>query len=223
VTQDQHPELDWQDGVPVARRFGDPYFSLDDGWAETLHVFLAGNGLPQRFRPEFHIAELGFGTGLNCFAALSLWIEVGAVGPLRFTSFERFPMATDDMARALTIYPALRELAEPVLEWLAKGETSVRTPTLHLDLVLGDARETLSRWDGVADAWFLDGFAPAKNPELWEADLLAEVARHTSPRGTAATYSAAGAVRRGLADAGFRVERRNGYGRKRHMSVATME
>ena len=129
-------------------------------------------------------------------------------------------MAPADMARALAAYPELATLSKPMLDAMARGETQVKTPDLHLTLILGDARDTLPRWQGRADAWFLDGFSPAKNPELWEPELLAEVARHTTPHGTAATYSAAGRVRGALAEAGFSVERRPGYGRKRHMTVA---
>ena len=93
MTDDQQADVDWQGPVPVARRFDDPYFSLEDGLAETAHVFLAGNDLPKRFHSDFHIAELGFGTGLNALAAWNLWRETGQTGQLRFTSFEAFPMA----------------------------------------------------------------------------------------------------------------------------------
>ena len=89
---------------------------------------------------------------------------------------------------------------------------------MDLQLILGDARETLPRWPGRADAWFLDGFSPAKNPELWGESLMAEVARHTAPGGTFATYTAAGHVRRSLAAAGFAVERAPGFAGKRHMT-----
>ena len=223
MTEDQHPDLDWQGGVPVARRFDDPYFSLQDGLAETHHVFLEGNGLPERFRPGFHIAELGFGTGLNCFAALRAWRSAGVEGPLRFTTFECFPMAAADMERAVSVYPEIAAVAKPVLQALADGLESLEINDLFLTIVKGDARNTLPGWNGTADCWFLDGFSPAKNPELWEPGLLAEVARHTAKGCTAATYSAAGAVRRALAEAGFAVERKPGYGRKRHMTVARLE
>lgn len=217
---EDHPELDWKGDVPVARAFDDPYFSLADGLAETRHVFLAGNGLPERFRPGFQIAELGFGTGLNLLAAWVAWRTSGATGPLRFTSFERFPMAVADMARAHTVYPELAEVSERLLAGLqAEG---FQDETLELTVVIGDARQTLPRWGGAADAWFLDGFSPAKNPELWEPRLLQAVARHTRACGTAATYSAAGGVRRGLQDAGFNVARLPGFGRKRHMTVARL-
>lgn len=219
---DHHPKLSWRDGVPVAEDFDDPYFSLQDGLAETRHVFLGGNDLTARFAPGFRIAELGFGTGLNLFAALALWKEAGISGPLRFTTFERFPMAARDMARALDRYPGIARLAAPVLARLAEGARRVRCGDLDLTLIVGDARETLRDWPGKADAWFLDGFAPARNPELWEPPLLAEVAAHTVPGGTFATYTAAGGVRRALAAAGFVVERRPGYGRKRHMTVGRL-
>ncbi|MEO0746057.1 MAG: tRNA (5-methylaminomethyl-2-thiouridine)(34)-methyltransferase MnmD, partial [Pseudomonadota bacterium] len=93
---------------------------------------------------------------------------------------------------------------------------------VELTLITGDARQALPAWDGRADAWFLDGFSPAKNPELWGEALMAEVGRHTAPGGTAATYTAAGHVRRGLEAAGFTVDRVPGFGRKRHMTRAVL-
>ena len=220
--ENQRAELDWQGGVPIARRFDDPYFSLADGLAETQHVFLDGNDLPGRFREGFHVAELGFGTGLNCLAALDAWRRAGVPGQLKFTSFERYPMPPADMARALAAFPDVAGLAKPILEMIETGLTQVALEDLDLNIVTGDARETLPMWSGNADAWFLDGFSPAKNPELWEQTLLREVALHTKAGGTAATYSAAGTVRRALTDAGFDVGRRHGFGRKRHMTVARL-
>ncbi len=220
---EQGAELDWRDGgIPVSTRFDDPYFSLADGLAETRHVFLAGNGLPERFRPGFHIAELGFGTGLNMLAALIAWRAAGGTSPLRFTSFEAFPMAAPDIARALEAFPEASAVAGPFLDQWAAGARSIRCDGLEAEIVIGDARETLPAWAGRADAWFLDGFSPAKNPELWDAILMAEVARHTASGGTFATYTAAGHVRRALAGAGFAVERRPGYGNKRHMTAGCL-
>lgn len=211
-------DIDWRDGrIPVSRRFDDPYFSLDNGLDETRHVFLAGNGLPDRFRDGFHIAELGFGTGLNLLATIQAWPG----GAMQFTSFEAFPMEADEMAQALAAFPDLAPLVSGLLDgWTPEGGTWQVAPGVSFTLVTGDARETLPRWQGRADAWFLDGFSPAKNPELWEPSLLAEVARHTAPGGTAASYTAAGHVRRALAEAGFTVERAPGFGRKRHMTRA---
>lgn len=213
----QQAAVDWTDGgVPISNRFGDPYFSLRDGMAETAHVFLAGNGLPGRFAPGFHIGELGFGTGLNLLATWSLWEDSGQTGPLRFTSFEAFPLSAADMTRALDAFPALAPWRDRFLA--AWDGTACRRDTLDLRVIRGDARDMLPVWCDRADAWFLDGFAPARNPELWQPDLMEQVARHTRKGGTVATYTAAGFVRRGLAAAGFDVSREPGFGGKRHMT-----
>lgn len=211
--------LDWRAGdVPVSVRFDDPYYSLENGLEETRHVFLSGNGLPARFRDGFQVAELGFGTGLNLLASLQAWRAAAVPGVLRFTSFEAYPMAPRDMIRAQAGFAGLEDLAaELAPHW---GAPVIELDDLRFELIEGDARQTLPRWQGCADAWYLDGFSPAKNPELWGEALMAQVAAHTAPGGTAATYTAAGFVRRGLAAAGLEVTRQPGYGRKRHMSVA---
>jgi tRNA U34 5-methylaminomethyl-2-thiouridine-forming methyltransferase MnmC len=217
---DQSHPVDWRDAVPVSRRFDDPFFSLQDGLAETRHVFLAGNGLPERFRESFHIAELGFGTGLNLLAALHAWREAGFDTPLRFTSFEAYPLAADAMIRAQTAFPELRSVAAELAPFWQAGARNIALCDLDFTLVTGDARDTLAAWPGRADAWFLDGFAPARNPELWSDALMVDVAARTATGGTVATYTAAGHVRRALAAAGLEVTRAPGYGRKRHMTVA---
>lgn len=217
----QRAELTWTaDGVPVSTRFDDPYFSLQNGLAETRHVFLGGNDLPARFARGFHIAELGFGSGLNMLTAWAEWERAGRTDPFRFTSFEAHPMATSDMARVHARFPELADQSARFLDHWQGGICDLGS--LRLEVIAGDARETLPRWEGRADAWFLDGFSPAKNPGLWQPELMAEVARHTRPGGTAATYTAAGFVRRGLADAGFAVTRATGFGSKRHMTRAVL-
>jgi len=193
-------DIQWQHaGVPVSGRFEDPYYSLEDGLAETRHVFLSGNGLPERFRPGFHVAELGFGTGLNLFATLQAWRQVGVAGVLRYTGFEAYPLPAEDMALALRAFPDIADLAQPFLDAWDRGDTRLTAPDLEAEIVLGDARETLSR--------------------LWEPPLLTDVALHTAPGGTLATYTAAGVVRRGLEAAGFTVAKVPGFGRKRHMTL----
>ena len=220
---DQCASLTWRDDViPVSTRFDDPYFSLGGGLAETRHVFLGGNGLPARFRPGFAVAELGFGTGLNMLATLIAWRGAGMAGVLRYTSFEAYPMVADDMARALAAFPEALAVAGPMLDQWALGSTRIVLPDLEAEIIIGDAGVTLDAWGGAADAWYLDGFSPAKNPELWTDDLMQSVARHTKPGGTFATYTAAGHVRRALATAGFAVERSTGFGRKRHMSAGVL-
>ena len=218
---DQTSSLDWNDdGVPISQRFDDPYYSLQDGLAETRHVFLQGNDLPARFSDEFHVGELGFGTGLNLLATWQVWRDCGVGGVLHFTSFEAFPLQPSEMREALKAFPSLAERARALLDNL--DDTGARVDDLAFTLVTGDARHTVPAWQGQADAWFLDGFSPAKNPELWEPSLMQAVAQHTKTGGTIATYTAAGHVRRALQGAGFEVERVAGFGRKRHMTIGRL-
>jgi tRNA U34 5-methylaminomethyl-2-thiouridine-forming methyltransferase MnmC len=219
MTDLPQPALDWKDGtIPVARAFDDPYFSFAGGLEEARHVFLAGNGLPDRLSDGFRIAELGFGTGLNLLTLALAWTGTGRPGRLSYTSFEAFPLPAADMARAVAAFPAAAAIAGPLIAAIADGQTRIDLPSIDLTLILGDARKTLAAWDGAADAWFLDGFSPARNPEMWGEALMAEVARHTAASGSFATYTAAGHVRRALAAAGFAVERAPGFAGKRHMS-----
>jgi tRNA U34 5-methylaminomethyl-2-thiouridine-forming methyltransferase MnmC len=206
-------------GVPVSVRFDDPYFSLQGGLAETGHVFLAGNGLPGRFRDGFGIAELGFGTGLNLLATAQAWVGPGRMS---YTSFEAYPMAAADMARALAVFPEVAVLAAELVGFWGAGRREFSLGQLDVRVIEGDATVTLPDWHGLADAWYLDGFSPAKNPDLWSDALMSEVARQTGPGGTFATYTAAGHVRRALEAAGFAVERRPGFGRKRHMTAGVL-
>lgn len=220
---DQTAELTWRDdNLPVSTRFDDPYFSLNNGLAETRHVFLVGNDLPARFKPDFKIAELGFGTGLNMFTTLLEWRKAGMKTRLNFTSFEAYPISASDMDKALSAFPEVREISTPFLSEWAKGNCCIETDDLTANIIIGDARKTLPNWQGKADAWFLDGFSPAKNPELWGDDLMQQVANHTAKNGTLATYTAAGFVRRSLAGAGFTVTRSKGFANKRHMTTAVL-
>ncbi|WP_044025158.1 tRNA (5-methylaminomethyl-2-thiouridine)(34)-methyltransferase MnmD [Roseobacter litoralis] len=218
--QNQTADVTWQsENVPVSARFDDPYYSLENGLAETRYVFLSGNRLPERFHGNFHIAELGFGTGMNFLAAAQMWQLHAPGGQMRFTSFEAYPMKPADMSKALSTFKQTNLPVDRLLElWSPEGGVFELAPDIQLEVIIGDARSTVAHWQGQADAWFLDGFSPAKNPELWCEQLLKDVALHTAPNGTFATYTAAGFVRRGLDAAGFDVERVAGYGRKRHMS-----
>ncbi|MBA4490884.1 tRNA (5-methylaminomethyl-2-thiouridine)(34)-methyltransferase MnmD [Paracoccus sp. S1E-3] len=210
--QDQRPDLNWREGgIPVSQRFDDPYFSLNGGLAETRHVFLAGNDLPARLHPGFHVAELGFGTGLNLLALAEITDQ-----PIRFTSFEAYPMDLPQLEQAHAAFPELAALAAALRAGYSARR--FRLGQVEVELMIGDARDLLPQWNGAADAWFLDGFSPAKNPELWGEALMGEVCAHTTPGGTFATYSAAGHVRRALGAAGFAVTRAPGYAGKRHMS-----
>lgn len=216
--KEQSERVNWKDGTPVSALFDDPYFSYADGLEETRYTFLAGNALPARFRDGFAIAELGFGTGLNLVASVISWEAAGISGRFSYTSFEAHPMPAPDMEMALSAFPDVASSARPLLAAWRAGRRRFAFGPADVTVIEGDARTTLADWKGRADAWYLDGFSPARNPELWGAALLSEVARHTAPGGTFATYTAAGSVRRALASAGFQVERVKGFGTKRHMS-----
>ena len=216
--------LRWEDGVPVSTEFEDPYYSRADGLAEARHVFLNGCGLPGgwRGRERFCIAELGFGTGLNFCAAWKLWQKT-AIGILEFVSFELHPLDAGSIDQALQVWPELsRERMALVTAWSKSGGV-FDFGNARLTVVVGDARQTVSQWDGRADAWFLDGFAPSRNPAMWEPCLLRAVATKSAREARLATYSAAGAVRRALADAGFKPRKQPGFGTKREMLTAILE
>lgn len=221
--------IDWVDGQPFSPRFGDVYFSRSSGIEETRHVFLAGNALAERFgalppRGLFTVGETGFGTGLNFLCTWQLFAQTApADARLAYVSTELYPLSPADLRRALALWPALDREAGALLsqyDWMAPGwhRFVFDGGRITLTLLIGDARRTLAALDAVADAWFLDGFAPARNPELWEATLFQEISRHSTHGTTFATYSSAGDVRRGLEAAGFAVEKIPGFGPKREMS-----
>ena len=218
---DQHIDLQWRDGdVPVSTQFDDPYFSLEDGLAETRHVVLAGNHLPEQFCPGSWIAELGFGSGVDLLASLHLWRESGQTGVLHYSGFEAFPVPPDAMIRAQAGFEVLAAMAREFAPFWRRGLLDIDLSDLRFRLVIGDARQTVAGWSGAADAWFLDGFSPEKNPEMWQDNLLVAVGKHCVRQATLTTYTAAGFVRRGLAVAGFTVARTLGFGRKRHIITA---
>ena len=215
--------VDWVDDAPRSRLFGDVYFSSFDGLAESRAVFLDGCGLPGAWkgRRRFVVGELGFGTGLNILALLDLWRRTREPGArLQIFSIEAYPMPAEDARRALAAWPDIADLAETLLScWprRARGFHRVAFDSLDatLDLAVMDAAEALAAWTGAADAWFLDGFSPACNPAMWSEAVLAGVARRSAPGARAATFTVAGAVRRGLEAQGFTVEKRPGFGRKK--------
>ena len=222
-------------GTPYADDFADLYFSDAQGLAETQHVFLEQNGLPQRWldwpQPTFVIGETGFGTGLNFLATLAEFAVICEQQGrpdfrLHFISTEKFPLQKVDLQTALSHFPALTKYSESLLlqyPLAIKGchRLSFLNNQVTLDLWLGDVHDILpnisSSEAGLVDAWYLDGFAPSKNPEMWTDNLFNQMVRLAKANCTFATFTSAGKVKRGLRDAGFTVEKRTGHGRKREM------
>ncbi len=224
-------DITWRaDGSPQSTRFDDIYFSSDDGLAETSHVFLNGNGLPDAWKdqPHFTIAETGFGTGLNFLATWALWRETRTPNQhLHFVSVEGFPLARDELAQALMKWPSLAPFADILVAQYPEPHRG--THLIHLDdtvtltLCEEEILPALQGLEANINAWFLDGFSPASNPDMWSDEVLAEVARLSTPDATFATFTAAGAVRRGLLAQGFDVQKVKGFGRKREMLVGKMQ
>nr|WP_234451032.1 bifunctional tRNA (5-methylaminomethyl-2-thiouridine)(34)-methyltransferase MnmD/FAD-dependent 5-carboxymethylaminomethyl-2-thiouridine(34) oxidoreductase MnmC [Enterobacter hormaechei] len=230
------------EGTPVSREFDDVYFSNDNGLEETRYVFLDGNHLGTRFpehpRSLFVVAESGFGTGLNF---LTLWqafdcfraaYPEATLQRLHFISFEKFPLTAHDLRLAHQRWPELAHWAEQLqTQWPpAIGgchRLILDDGRVTLDLWLGDINDLTDKLDDSmnqkVDAWFLDGFAPAKNPDMWSPHLFSAMARLARPGATLATFTSAGFVRRGLQEAGFTMRKTKGFGRKRDMLVGVME
>lgn len=215
------------DGTPRSARFDDVYFSAAGGLNESRYVFLQHNRLAERFAalPEhgqFSVCETGFGTGLNFLACWQLFNAAApATARLTFVSTERYPLRATDIDRALEPWPELADLRQRLVAnypALFEGFHCVEVAdNVELLLLLGDAKDTLNDLNAPVNAWFLDGFAPAKNPELWQPSLFDAMARLSRPGATAATFTAARIVRDGLSGAGFVVQRETGFGRKRNM------
>lgn len=223
--------LTWtEDGQPRSRLYGDVYFSAEDGLAESRAVFLQGCGLPQAWagRERFVVGELGFGSGLNILALLDLWRRTaGAEACLHIFSVEAHPITAEEAGRALARWPELADLIQLLTSrWpgRARGFHRVDLPELRatIDLAVMDVEAALRSWSGHADAWFLDGFSPALNPAMWREEIMALVAARSALGARAATFTVAGAVRRGLSAAGFEVEKKPGFGRKRERLEAHM-
>ena len=225
----QSATLRWSEtGVPTSNAFDDVYYSADNGLEESCHVFLSGNDLPQRWqgfgRQHFCTAELGFGTGLNFLLTWQAWRAAPAPRPdLHFLSIEKHPLARADLARALAGWPTLAPLAERLLAaypGLLPGQHRLLLEDgVRLDLWWEDAADTLADLAGqeqpLFDAWYLDGFAPARNDAMWSSQVIDAMAALSRPGASFSTFTAAGHVRRKLADAGFTVSKVPGYGRKR--------
>lgn len=228
----QNAQVEWQSSTPVSHEFDDVYFSRDCGIEETQYVFLQQNSLPERWDDEtlggFTISETGFGTGLNFYCAADAWRQQkqqGLLSPaahLHFVSVEKYPLNKNDMEQAVNRWPQFQWLSGQLLDQypaLTRGfhRLHFSDTNITLTLIFDDAIAGFSELDGLVDAWFLDGFAPAKNPGMWQPELFEQISRLSHFHTTVATFTAAGIVRRGLQAAGFSIEKVAGFGRKRDM------
>lgn len=210
--------------MPYSEAFGDHFYCQTDGRLECSHVFLAGNGLPQRWEgcSTFQIGELGFGTALNFCETWRQWKDLrSADGHLTFTSFELYPMQRADIDRALSRWPEIGAERQALTDVWPDGPEGIvqidLDPQTRLRVVCGKALDGVRAESRSFDAWFLDGFAPSRNGDMWSEELMRAVFEHTVPGGTFGTYAAAGFVRRNLIAAGFDVEKRKGFAGKREM------
>ncbi|MEM1039843.1 MAG: tRNA (5-methylaminomethyl-2-thiouridine)(34)-methyltransferase MnmD [Pseudomonadota bacterium] len=216
-----------RDGEPLfSTLFDDHYFSRHDGLAESRHVFLDGNSLPNRLASltvgtTFRIGELGFGTGLNFLATWALWRALRHQNTaLHFTSVEGFPITAIQAAKAHGQWPELEMLSEELIaRWQDLPDGVWLDPQTHVRVVVDEARPAMSQFQTEQNAWYLDGFSPAKNPDMWSLPLMQSLARKSAPQATLASYTAAGWVRRNLCDAGFHITKQQGFGTKRDMIV----
>ncbi len=223
--------LEFRDGVPYSTAYGDVYHSADGGTGQARHVFLDGCGLPQAWAgcASFTVLETGFGTGLNFLTTWAAWRDDPArPARLHFLSVEKHPFGADDLARLHAQWPQFAALsAELRANWpvLTPGfqRISLDGGRVQLTLMLGDAADCLPQLDAAVDAFYLDGFAPDRNADLWQSTLFHELARLARPGATAATYTVAAPVRQGLTQAGFACDKRAGYGRKRHCLAARFQ
>jgi len=230
-----HAVLEWRDGLPYSTQFDDVYFSVNPdhpqhGLAETRHVFLQHNQLEARWqqlptaRPShFVIVETGFGSGLNFLAALQLWQQTAPpAAHLHFVSIEIAPFTLQDLQMAHAHFPELADISQALCQQyhlLQPGinQLELSSFSTSLTLYIGDSEQILPQLQLQADAWFLDGFAPAKNPQMWQPYLFECMARCAHAGTTFATFTSAGLVKRGLQTVGFQVEKARGFGKKREM------
>jgi tRNA 5-methylaminomethyl-2-thiouridine biosynthesis bifunctional protein len=234
----QTAELDWElvDGieVPISKQFGDVYFSKDNGLLETRHVFLNGNDLSTRLSElcdfqYFCVGETGFGTGLNILTLWQLWQSVRPDNHshLHVISVEKFPLSKADLIRALSVWDELKPLADKLVQQYPLPiagchRLSFPEERFSIDLWLGDAQDifpSIPKTQSV-NAWFLDGFAPSCNPDMWQENVLNHIVRLSEYGTTFASFSVAGVLKRGLKQHGIQISRPRGFGHKREMLKA---
>ena len=204
--------------------YEDIYFSSENGYAETMEVYVQPTELPERMARggTLSIAELGFGTGLNFCASLAQFRQLApANSRLYYFATEHAPLLAKDIGQILAIYPQIKnEVNDLILNlpprWPGRHRITFDQGRVVLDLVYGDTHSSLAGADFLANAWFLDGFSPSCNPAMWQEDIFAHMARCSANDAICASFTAAGHVRRGLEKAGFMITRHDGFGNKSH-------
>ena len=235
----QFANIDWRENkgtknsiwLPYSLDFNYVYFNTDDGIKETEHVFIAHNQLQKRFSDvtlsNFTIIETGFGTGLNFLVVSALWLKSAPKNAtLHYIGIEKSPLSLADLTRAQALWPQFSEVSQHLITQYSTLNSTIKSGHNHfsiaagliqLDLQVDDIALALPQISTIADAWLLDGFAPAKNAAMWSNEVFAHVAQRSKPNTTFATFTSAGHVRRGLQAAGFEVSKHKGFGKKREM------
>jgi len=236
----KHAELDWSDqSEPYSTQYDDIYFNNDQGVKESQYVFFEGNQLIKRWldssQAQFCIAETGFGSGLNFINTAVQFLTFTKTSTklkrLHFISFEKHPFKIDDLISTLKKFPQFEQVIEPLiaqypLPLVGCHRLSFNDGRILLDLWFGDVNEQINHLtesqNGIIDAWYLDGFNPSKNPEMWNNALFKKMFALCKANATLATFTAAGFVRRALIEAGFQIQKRKGHGKKREMLVGSV-
>jgi tRNA 5-methylaminomethyl-2-thiouridine biosynthesis bifunctional protein len=223
-----HDDLEWRDGTPIAKAYDDIYFSVDNGLEESSYVFLHGIGAPDIWqgRENYTIAETGFGTGLNFLNTWRAWKACKAQGHLTYISVEAMPLDRKALKQSHAAFPEVDIFSEALISNWPPAEAGQHMR--HFDdgkvtliLLFGFAETSLAKLHSRIDAWYLDGFAPAKNPDMWNDQTFDNIARLSKPGTRLATFTAAGFVKRGLIAHGFDIQKTPGYGRKRERLIGT--
>lgn len=223
----QFANIKWINNKLYSIDFNDIYFSTDDGLQETEYVFIAHNQLKQRFaslvNAHFTIIETGFGTGLNFLAVAAHWLAIAPpTAQLHYISIEKYPLSTKDLARAHTFWPQFATISAELIEHyhtLQFGNNifGMAADRIQLTLWANDIKNAMPKINHPTDVWILDGFAPAKNADMWSSEVFEHIARLSKTNTTFATFTSAGVVRRGLQAVGFEVKKQTGFGKKREM------
>ncbi len=223
----QYSNIKWINNQPYSINFNDIYSNSEDGLEETEYVFIQHNQLKQRFavleNSTFTIIETGFGTGLNFLAVAAHWLALAPPSViLHYISIEKFPLKLEDLRRAHATWPQFAKISEELLQHYVNlkagnNQFSMAGSRMDISLQADDILAALPQISQKVDAWLLDGFAPAKNAEMWSEEVFAHMARLSKSSTTFATFTSAGAVRRGLQTAGFEVKKHAGFGKKREM------